>query len=77
MDVDINVSMWSRTISLVLTGLLILSSLAQILRSVSKIVRLTSRTAGAGFLILSLGQLFVSDNVPSPLVLGERLMTGL
>lgn len=69
--------MWSRTISLVLTGLLILSSLAQILRSVSKIVRLTSRTAGAGFLILSLGQLFVSDHVPSPLVLGVRLLTGL
>ncbi|ODO09120.1 hypothetical protein I350_02720 [Cryptococcus amylolentus CBS 6273] len=55
---DIDVPTWSRGISLVLTGILILSSLAQILRSLSKILRLTSKTVGAGFLVLSLGQLF-------------------
>ena len=58
--IDINVALWSRTISLLLTGVLILSSLAQVLRSVGKIVHLTSRTAGASFLLLALGQLFVS-----------------
>ena len=58
--ININVALWSRTISLLLTGVLILSSLAQILRSVGKIVRLTSKTAGASYLLLALGQLFVS-----------------
>ncbi|WVR06897.1 hypothetical protein IAU60_003933 [Kwoniella sp. DSM 27419] len=55
---DIDVPAWSRGISLILTGLLILSSLAQVMRSLSKVLRLTSKTVGAGFLLLSLGQLF-------------------
>jgi hypothetical protein len=58
--VDIDVAVWSRAIALLLTGLLILSSLAQVLRSVTRILSLTSKTVGAGFLLLSLGQLFVS-----------------
>lgn len=57
---DIDVAIWARTISLILTGALILSSLAQILRNLTRILRLTSKTVGAGFLLLSLGQLFVS-----------------
>jgi len=57
--IDIDVAVWSRAISLLLTGLLILSSLNQILRNLSRILRLASKTAGAGFLLLSLGQLFV------------------
>lgn len=56
---DIDVPTWSRGISLILTGVLILSSLTQVMRSLSKILRLTSKTVGAGFLLLSLGQLFV------------------
>lgn len=66
--VDIDVAVWSRAISLLLTGLLILSSLAQVLRSLSRILRLTSKTVGAGFLLLSLGQLFVRirPNVSTP-----------
>ncbi|OCF39646.1 hypothetical protein I317_06557 [Kwoniella heveanensis CBS 569] len=56
--IDIDVAVWSRGISLILTGLLILSSLAQVMRSLSKVLRLTSKTVGAGFLLLSLGQLF-------------------
>lgn len=59
--VDIDVAVWSRAISLLLAGLLILSSLTQVLRSLSKVLRLTSKTVGAGFLVLSLGQLFVSE----------------
>ena len=58
--IDIDVTVWSRGISLLLTGLLILSSLSQILRSVSRVVKLTNKTAGASFLFLSLAQLFVS-----------------
>lgn len=61
---DIDVAIWSRAISLLLTGVLILSSLTQVLRSLSRILRLTSKTAGAGFLLLSLGQLFVSPDEP-------------
>jgi hypothetical protein len=45
---------------LLLTGLLILSSLAQVLRSVSRILRLTSKSIGAGFLLLGLGQLMAT-----------------
>lgn len=45
---------------LLLTGLLILSSLLQVLRSVSKVLRLTSKRIGAGFLLLTLAQLMVS-----------------
>jgi len=65
--IDIDVAVWSRAISLLLTGLLILSSLTQVLRSLSRILRLTSKTVGAGFLLLSLGQLFVSGRLPSSL----------
>ncbi len=68
---DMDVAVWSRGISLLLTGLLILSSLAQVLRSVSRILRLTSKTVGAGFLLLGLGQLFVSLNL---LFLSEPLL---
>ncbi|KAL0255458.1 hypothetical protein I308_100262 [Cryptococcus tetragattii IND107] len=57
---DIDVPTWSRGISLILTGVLILSSLTQVMRSLSKILRLTSKTVGAGFLLLSLGQLFAT-----------------
>ncbi|OWT40322.1 hypothetical protein C362_01941 [Cryptococcus neoformans Bt1] len=57
---DIDVPTWSRGISLILTGVLILSSLTQVMRSLSKILRLTSKTVGAGFLLLSLGQLFTT-----------------
>ncbi|WVO15091.1 hypothetical protein L204_102735 [Cryptococcus depauperatus] len=56
--VDIDVSTWSRGISLILTGFLILSSLAQVMKSLSRILRLASKTIGAGFLLLTLGQLF-------------------
>ncbi|KAJ9103955.1 hypothetical protein QFC21_002418 [Naganishia friedmannii] len=52
-----DVAVWSRAISLLLTGLLILSSLLQVLRSVAKVLRLTSKRIGAGFLLLTLGQL--------------------
>ncbi|RXK39301.1 hypothetical protein M231_03380 [Tremella mesenterica] len=57
---EIDVAMWSRSISLLLTGLLILSSLAQVLRSLMRVLKLTSKTVGAGFLLLSLGQLFAT-----------------
>lgn len=56
----VDVKMWSRAISLLLTGLLILASLAQVLRSVARILRLTSKSIGAGFLLLGLSQLMVS-----------------
>lgn len=56
---DIDVGVWSRGISLLLTGVLILSSLTQVLRSLTRVLKLTSKTVGAGFLLLSLGQLFV------------------
>jgi hypothetical protein len=69
----VDVAVWSRGISLLLTGLLILSSLAQVLRSVSRILRLTSKTVGAGFLLLGLGQLFVSVSVSVALV-GSRYL---
>ena len=57
----VDVKMWSRAISLLLTGLLILASLAQVLRSVARILRLTSKSIGAGFLLLGLSQLMVSQ----------------
>jgi hypothetical protein len=56
----VDVKMWSRAISLLLTGLLILASLAQVLRSVARILKLTSKSIGAGFLLLGLSQLMVS-----------------
>ncbi|RSH87209.1 hypothetical protein EHS25_003118 [Saitozyma podzolica] len=59
-DFDIDIAVWSRMISLLLTGVLILSSLAQVLRSLTRMLRLTSKTVGAGFLLLSLGQLFAT-----------------
>ncbi|ORX35751.1 Abscisic acid G-protein coupled receptor-domain-containing protein [Kockovaella imperatae] len=55
---NFNVALWSRAISLLLTGLIVLGSLAQILRSVGRVIRLTSKTAAVGFFLLSLGQLF-------------------
>ncbi|WRT66521.1 uncharacterized protein IL334_003480 [Kwoniella shivajii] len=58
--IDIDVPSWSRAISIILTGVLILSSLAQVMRSLNKVLRLTSKTVGAGFLLLSLGQLFAT-----------------
>ncbi|ORY32871.1 Abscisic acid G-protein coupled receptor-domain-containing protein [Naematelia encephala] len=61
--VDIDVAVWSRAISLLLTGLLVLSSLTQVLRSLGKVLRLTSKTVGAGFLLLSLGQLFATYTI--------------
>nr|WVH01961.1 golgi pH regulator [Naematelia aurantialba] len=60
---DIDVAVWSRTISLLLTGLLVLSSLTQVMRSLNKVLRLTSKTVGAGFLLLSLGQLFATYTI--------------
>lgn len=66
-----DVPAWSRTISLVLTGALILSSLAQVFRSVSRILRLTSKSIGAGFLLLSLAQL-MSTYVISLLIQSRR-----
>ncbi|WVQ67291.1 uncharacterized protein L199_005486 [Kwoniella botswanensis] len=59
-SIDIDVPSWSRSISIILTGVLILSSLAQVMRSLNKVLRLTSKTVGAGFLLLSLGQLFAT-----------------
>lgn len=70
-----DVPAWSRTISLVLTGALILSSLAQVLRSVSRILRLTSKSIGAGFLLLSLAQL-MSTYVISLLIQLRRSLDG-
>ncbi|WWC70164.1 uncharacterized protein I206_104112 [Kwoniella pini CBS 10737] len=59
-SIDIDVPSWSRSISIILTGVLIMSSLAQVMRSLNKVLRLTSKTVGAGFLLLSLGQLFAT-----------------
>jgi hypothetical protein len=71
-SVAIDIPLWTRTISLFLTGALIASSLAQVLRSVGKIVHLTSKTAGASFLLLALGQLFVRV-APGPQLNAVRL----
>lgn len=59
-DAHVDVASWSRTISLLLTGALVVSSLAMVLRWLSRVLRLTSRTVGAGFLLLTLGQLFAT-----------------
>ncbi|WWC89141.1 uncharacterized protein L201_004059 [Kwoniella dendrophila CBS 6074] len=59
-SIDIDVPSWSRSISIILTGVLILSSLAQVMRNLNKVLRLTSKSVGAGFLLLSLGQLFAT-----------------
>lgn len=58
LDADADVARWSRTISLLFTGALVISSLAMVLRWLARVLRLTSRTVGAGFLLLTLGQLF-------------------
>ncbi|KLT45435.1 hypothetical protein CC85DRAFT_134821 [Cutaneotrichosporon oleaginosum] len=58
LDADADVARWSRTISLLFTGALVVSSLAMVLRWLARVLRLTSRTVGAGFLLLTLGQLF-------------------
>lgn len=50
----------ARGISLLLTGALILSSLAMVMRWLTRVLRLTSKTVGAGFLLLTLGQLFAT-----------------
>lgn len=42
---------------LILTGFLILASLARVLKSIARILRLTSKSIGAGFLLLTLSQL--------------------
>lgn len=60
LPIEVDIGVWSRAISLVFTGLIILSSLAQVLRGLTRILKLTSKSIGAGFLLLSLGQLFVS-----------------
>jgi hypothetical protein len=57
---DLDTAAWSRGIALLLTGLLILSSLAMVLRWLTRVLRLTSRTVGAGFLLLTLGQLYAT-----------------
>ena len=64
---NFDVALWSRAISLLLTGIIVLASLAQILRSVGRVIRLASKTAAVGFLLLSLGQLFVSHSRASTL----------
>ena len=59
-DVEaVDIPVWSRAISLGFTGLIILTSLAQVLRSLRRALKLTSKSVGAGFLLLTLGQLFV------------------
>jgi hypothetical protein len=60
LDADADVARWSRTISLLCTGALVISSLAMVLRWLARVLRLTSRTVGAGFLLLTLGQLFAT-----------------
>ncbi|BEJ16335.1 hypothetical protein CspHIS471_0509400 [Cutaneotrichosporon sp. HIS471] len=60
LDADADVARWSRTISLLFTGALVISSLAMVLRWLARVLRLTSRTVGAGFLLLTLGQLFAT-----------------
>lgn len=62
-DAHVDVASWSRTISLLLTGALVISSLAMVLRWLSRVLRLTSRTVGAGFLLLTLGQLFATYTI--------------
>lgn len=57
---EVDVATWSRGISLLLTGLLILSSLTMVLRWLTRVLRLTSKTVGAGFLLLTLGQLYAT-----------------
>jgi hypothetical protein len=47
-------------VDMAFTGLIILSSLAQVLRSLARILKLSSKNVGAGFLLLILAQLFVS-----------------
>jgi hypothetical protein len=70
LPIEVDVGVWSRAISLVLTGAIILSSLAQVLRGLARILKLTSKSVGAGFLLLTLGQLFVSHNM-TPLITGD------
>ncbi|KAL1411436.1 hypothetical protein Q8F55_002392 [Vanrija albida] len=78
----VDVAACSRAISLLMTGLLILSSLAMVLRWLSRMLRLTSKSVGAGFLLLTLGQLFATYTIsllvqlrssipPAPLVDGD------
>lgn len=62
-DAEIDVASWSRTISLLFTGALVISSLTMVLRWLSRVLRLTSRTVGAGFLLLTLGQLFATYTI--------------
>lgn len=63
-DVEaVDIPVWSRAISLGFTGLIILSSLAQVLRSLRRALKLTSKSVGASFLLLTLGQLFVRQPV--------------
>jgi len=57
---EFDIASWSRGISLILTGLLILSSLAMVLRWLTRVLRMTSKTVGAGFLLLTLGQLYAT-----------------
>jgi hypothetical protein len=60
LPIEVDIAVWSRAISLAFTGLIILSSLAQVLRSLARILKLSSKNVGAGFLLLILAQLFVS-----------------
>lgn len=61
LPIEVDIGMWSRAISLVFTGLIILSSLAQVLRGLTQMLKVTSKSIGAGLLLLSLAQLFVSS----------------
>ncbi|WOO81159.1 Golgi pH regulator [Vanrija pseudolonga] len=83
----VDVAAWSRAISLLMTGLLILSSLAMVLRWLSRMLRLTSKSVGAGFLLLTLGQLFATYTIsllvqlrssipPAPLTDGDPFNSG-
>lgn len=73
-DVEaVDIPVWSRAISLGFTGLIILTSLAQVLRSLRRALKLTSKSVGAGFLLLTLGQLFVCPPFCAPEQQQERV----
>lgn len=60
LPIEVDVGVWSRAISLAFTGIIILSSLSRVLRGLTRVLQLSSKSIGTGFLLLTLGQLFVS-----------------
>jgi hypothetical protein len=59
----VDISLVARQISLVLVGLIILSSIRLVLRGVTRFLRVTSRNLGASLMLLVLAQLMVSGKL--------------